>query len=159
MSTIKDILHVYGGPHAVAEYEREQARLAALSRIIRRTLACGQLEKLEDAKRYLDDAPPCLPRKRFEVGDAVRVTGATISVTVLLYSDGPPWSVYVTGPPDDDDMVIRAWVLEISLESAPQGASSACECKGTGTSVGATGFRLCASCYPTEGAPQKPEGA
>lgn len=32
-------------------------RLAALSRIIRRTLACGQLEKLEDARPYLDDQP------------------------------------------------------------------------------------------------------
>lgn len=29
--------------------------LAGLRRIVRRALACGQLEKLEDAKRYLDD--------------------------------------------------------------------------------------------------------
>jgi len=34
-----------------------KVRLAALSRIIRRALACGQLEKLEDARPYLDDEP------------------------------------------------------------------------------------------------------
>lgn len=31
-------------------------RLAAISRIVRRSLACGQLEKLEDARPYLDEA-------------------------------------------------------------------------------------------------------
>lgn len=31
--------------------------LAGLRRIVRRTLACGQLEKLEDARPYLDEKP------------------------------------------------------------------------------------------------------
>lgn len=31
-------------------------RLSVISRIVRRSLECGQLEKLEDARRYLDDA-------------------------------------------------------------------------------------------------------
>jgi hypothetical protein len=35
--------------------------LEALSRIIRRTLASGQLEKLEDAKPYLSDPPAETP--------------------------------------------------------------------------------------------------
>lgn len=40
----------------MAYIKQQREKLAALSRIIRRALACGQLEKLEDAKRYLDDA-------------------------------------------------------------------------------------------------------
>lgn len=36
-----------------AELHRADERIGALSRIIRRTLACGQLEKLEDARPHL----------------------------------------------------------------------------------------------------------
>ncbi len=42
---------------AIGELARRDQRLTALSRIIRRTLACGQLEKLEDARSYLNDEP------------------------------------------------------------------------------------------------------
>ena len=42
-------------------------RLAALSRIIRRTLACGQLEKLEDARPYLGEEPAPFDPKRCAV--------------------------------------------------------------------------------------------
>ena len=41
---------------ADAELGRLREQVRALSRIVRRTLACGQLEKLEDAKPHLDDA-------------------------------------------------------------------------------------------------------
>ena len=41
---------------ADAEIGRLREQVAALSRIVRRTLACGQLEKLEDARPYLDGA-------------------------------------------------------------------------------------------------------
>lgn len=40
-----------------AELAWRDQRLEAISRIVRRAIACGQLEKLEDAKRYLDDEP------------------------------------------------------------------------------------------------------
>lgn len=59
------------------------------------------------------------PRKRFKTGDPVRVPGATENVTVLQYSETAPWSVYVTGAPDDEGMCIRAWLLESDLEGAP----------------------------------------
>lgn len=37
--------------------KRLRERLTAISRIVRRALASGQLEKLEDAKKYLSDEP------------------------------------------------------------------------------------------------------
>lgn len=40
-----------------AELAWRDQRLEAISRIVRRALACGQLEKLEDARRYLSDPP------------------------------------------------------------------------------------------------------
>jgi hypothetical protein len=50
------------------EHENADGRLVALSRIVRRTLASGQLEKLEDARPYLDEAdrPEQAPRKTTE---------------------------------------------------------------------------------------------
>lgn len=47
----------------LAKTIEQRDRLAALSRIIRRALACGQLEKLEDARRYLDDAEQGAPKR------------------------------------------------------------------------------------------------
>lgn len=38
-----------------AEVAELQSRIASISGIVRRTLACGQLEKLEDAKKYLSE--------------------------------------------------------------------------------------------------------
>ncbi len=49
------------GARARAELDSLEARLTALSRIVRRALASGQIEKLEDAKPYLDDAEPPTP--------------------------------------------------------------------------------------------------
>jgi hypothetical protein len=43
------------GTLAVEELLELRIRLAALSRIVRRALACGQMEKLEDARPYLDE--------------------------------------------------------------------------------------------------------
>lgn len=42
---------------ALSESMALAERLSSLSRIVRRALACHQLEKLEDARRYLDDEP------------------------------------------------------------------------------------------------------
>lgn len=41
-----------------AELHCAGVRLGALSRLIRTTLACGQLEKLEDARRHLSPSNP-----------------------------------------------------------------------------------------------------
>ncbi len=56
MNLVLETLKVYGGAHAVAQYERELAHLTALRRIVKRSLESHQLEKLEDARPYLDES-------------------------------------------------------------------------------------------------------
>lgn len=57
---------------AALRLEELREHLTAISRIVRRTLACGQLEKLEDAKPYLVDEPPDAPRPPHLCGVQVR---------------------------------------------------------------------------------------